>query len=76
MSGFMYIIVCSFKTGGKMDKNKIMYHGIDKDGLPRVWATSRSQCEIAIEEYNATKPKEFKKPLRVVEALTVMTDES
>ena len=53
-----------------------MYHGIDKDGLPRVWATSRSQCEIAIEEYNATKPKEFKKPLRVVEALTVMTDES
>tara|TARA_R100000700_G_scaffold24112_1_gene31026 strand:- start:945 stop:1160 length:216 start_codon:yes stop_codon:yes gene_type:complete len=66
------IISYSFKTGGKMDNNKIMYHGIDKDGLPRVWGTSRSQCELAIEEYNATKPKEFKKSLRVVEALTGM----
>ena len=47
---------------------KIIYNGIDKDGIPRVWGVTKSQCELAIEEYNAKKPKGFKKFLRVVEA--------
>ena len=52
----------------------IIYEGIDKDGIPRVWGVTRTQCELAIEEYNATKPKGFKKSLRVVEGTGVNND--
>ena len=52
----------------------IIYEGIDKDGIPRVWGVTRTQCELAIEEYNATKPKGFNKALRVVEATGVNND--
>ena len=45
---------------------KIIYEGIDKDGLPRVWGVNKEQCQLAIEEYNATKPEGFKKFLRVI----------
>ena len=43
-----------------------IYEGIDKDGIPRVWGVTKNQCELAIKEYNETKPKGFKKSLRVI----------
>ena len=50
----------------------IIYHGIDKDGIPRVWGVTENQCKKAIEEYNTTKP--IKKFLRVIQIKRTRTD--
>lgn len=50
----------------------IIYHGIDKDGIPRVWGVTENQCKQAIEEYNTTKT--IKKSLRVIQIKRTRTD--